>query len=125
MMNKTKKKAKGKSYSGKVTRVINGDTFMVSNRMKPIKIHNLKSYGRFTSMGESRYNRLKKIIQGRTVEINTRTHDIYGRNVSSVKLNNKLVKNLMSKKLSARPVNRVRSIGSINKLKNKLMRRRK
>lgn len=70
----------------RVTRVIDGDTFMTSSRKKPVRLANYDAPER----GERGYQRSKQaltgMISGKTVSVDVKAHDVYGRAVAQVKV---------------------------------------
>ncbi|MCG8307578.1 MAG: thermonuclease family protein [Cytophagales bacterium] len=68
----------------KVTRVIDGDTFMTSRRKKPVRLATIDT----PEKGQKGYGaakaKLQKLIQGEEVRIDTVARDKYGRAIANV-----------------------------------------
>ncbi len=81
----------------RVTRVIDGDTFMTASRKNSIRLANVDAPEKGTRGGAAATKALKDMIQGETVSIDTVARDTYGRSVAKVKVGrqsvNKAVKN--------------------------------
>jgi len=81
----------------KVTRVIDGDTFMTASRKKSVRLANVDAPER----GERGYAKatreLRNMIKGQTVTIDTVARDKWGRAVARVKVGRKSVNNAMKK----------------------------
>ncbi len=81
-----------------VTRVIDGDTFRTSCRKHSIRLANTDAPEKGTKGGASATKQLKRLIQGKKVEVKTVARDTYGRAVANVKIGNKSVNKAMSKR---------------------------
>lgn len=68
-----------------VTRVIDGDTFRTSSRKHSVRLANVDAPEKGRKGGAKATQRLKKMIQGKKVEVNTVARDTYGRAVAKVK----------------------------------------
>jgi len=68
-----------------VTRVIDGDTFRTTSRKHSVRLANVDTPEKGTKGGAKATQRLKNLIQGRKVEVNTVARDAYGRAVAKVK----------------------------------------
>ena len=81
----------------KVTKVIDGDTFITSRRKKPVRLANVDT----PEKGQKGYGaakaKLQKLIHGEEVRINTVARDKYGRAVANVKVGPKSVNKAMKK----------------------------
>ena len=55
----------------KVTEVINGDTFRTDGRKKRVRLSVVNAPGMETALGKSAARLLKKLIEGKTVEVDT------------------------------------------------------
>lgn len=81
----------------KVTKVIDGDTFMTDRRKHPVRLANVDT----PEKGQKGYGDAKKALQGliggQEVTIDTKARDTYNRSVANVKLGNKSVNNAMKK----------------------------
>ena len=79
----------------KVTKVIDGDTFMTNKRKHPVRLANVDT----PEKREKGYGQAKKalqnLIQGREVTIDTKARDRYSRSVANVKIGNKSVNKAM------------------------------
>lgn len=70
----------------RVTKVIDGDTFMTASRKNPIRLANVDAPEKGTRGGAAATKALKSMIQGETVSIDTVARDTYGRSVAKVKV---------------------------------------
>lgn len=79
----------------KVTKVIDGDTFMTNRRKHPVRIANVNT----PEKGQDGYGVAKKALQdligGQEVTIDTKARDKYNRSVANVKIGNKSVSKVM------------------------------
>lgn len=82
-----------------VTRVIDGDTFLTKSRKHPVRLANINAPEKGRKGGSKATQQLKKLIQGKKVEVHTVARDAYGRAVASVKVGRKSVNNTMSRRL--------------------------
>lgn len=80
-----------------VTKVIDGDTFRTKSRIKPVRLANVDAPERGTRAGNTATNRLRTLIQGKKVEVNSIARDVYGRAVANVKVDGKSVNNIVKK----------------------------
>ena len=80
----------------RVTKVIDGDTFMTASRKNPVRLANVDAPEKGARGGAAATKALKDMIQGETVSIDTVARDTYGRSVAKVKVSrnsvNKAVK---------------------------------
>lgn len=84
----------------KVTRVIDGDTFRTSARTKhAVRLANVNAPEKGTKAGSTATKALRKLVQGKKVEVTTVARDKYGRAVANVKVAGKSVNNAMSRRL--------------------------
>ena len=81
---------------GKVTRIIDGDTFKVQGG-KAIRLANVRAPELGTKGGAKARNELKGCIGGKTVSYNTVSKS-YGRDVANVKVAEKSVNRVMRNK---------------------------
>lgn len=81
----------------RVTRVIDGDTFMTSSRKKPVRLANYDAPERGQRGYKAKKDALKSIISGKTVTIDVKARDVYGRAVASVKYKGRSVSTTMKK----------------------------
>jgi len=81
----------------KVTKVLDGDTFMTTSRKHPVRLANVDT----PEKGEKGYGNAKRALQnligGEEVNIDTKARDPYRRSVANVKLGNKSVNKAMKK----------------------------
>ena len=74
------------SRNERVTRVIDGDTFITASRKRPIRLANVDAPEKRTRGGARATNALRKLIGGQTVAVETVARDKYGRAVAKVKI---------------------------------------
>lgn len=86
------------SRKEKVTKVIDGDTFETASRKRPIRLANVDAPEKNERGGKAATERLRKLIQGEEVQIDTVARDKYGRSVANVKLGRKSVNRAVKKK---------------------------
>lgn len=81
----------------KVTKVIDGDTFITDRRKNPVRLANVdtpeKSQAGYTKAKQA----LNKMIGGKEVTIDTKARDKYSRSVANVKIGTKSVNKAMTK----------------------------
>jgi len=81
----------------KVTRVIDGDTFETASRKRSVRLVGVDT----PEKGQSGYRQAKdalvRLIKGKTVIIDTKARDSYGRAVANVKLGRRSVNKAMKK----------------------------
>lgn len=82
-----------------VKRVIDGDTFRTSSRKRSVRLANVNAPEKGTRGSTKATQELKKLIQGKKVEVNPIARDSYGRAVANVKVGGKSVNTAMNKKL--------------------------
>ena len=70
----------------RVTKIIDGDTFMTASRKNPVRLANVDAPEKGTRGGAAATKALKSMIQGETVSIDTVARDSYGRSVAKVKV---------------------------------------
>jgi endonuclease YncB( thermonuclease family) len=70
----------------RVTKVIDGDTFMTASRKNPVRLANVDAPEKGARGGAAATKALKDMIQGETVSIDTVARDTYGRSVAKVKV---------------------------------------
>jgi endonuclease YncB( thermonuclease family) len=79
----------------KVTKVIDGDTFLTTRRKHPVRLANIDT----PEKGQSGYSDAKKALQdligGQEVIIDTKARDKFNRSVANVKIGNKSVNKAM------------------------------
>jgi endonuclease YncB( thermonuclease family) len=81
-----------------VTRVIDGDTFRTSSRKHSVRLANVDAPEKGTKGGSKATQKLKSLIQGKKVEVNTVARDTYGRAVANVKVGRTSVNKAVSKR---------------------------
>ncbi len=81
----------------KVTKVIDGDTFLTDRRKHPVRLTKVNT----PEKGQPGYPDAKKalqdLIQGQDVTIDTKARDKYNRSVANVKKGNKSINKAMKK----------------------------
>ncbi len=82
-----------------VTRVIDGDTFLTKSRKRSVRLADVNAPERGRKGASKATQRLRKLIQGKTVEVETVARDVFGRAVANVKVGKKSVNRAMMKKL--------------------------
>jgi endonuclease YncB( thermonuclease family) len=82
----------------KVTRIIDGDTFMTSSRKRPVRLANYDAPERGQQGYKGSKEALRTMISGETVTIDVKAHDVYGRAVANVKVGRRSVNNAMKNK---------------------------
>lgn len=82
----------------RVTKVIDGDTFKTAGRKNPVRLANVDAPERGEPGGAAATERLRRLIQGEAVRIETQARDRYGRSVANVYLGNKSVNKQMRRK---------------------------
>lgn len=82
-----------------VTRVIDGDTFRTSSRKNAIRLANVNAPEKRARGSTRATQELRKLIQGKKVEVNTIARDSYGRAVANVRVEGKSVNRAMNRKL--------------------------
>ena len=82
-----------------VKRVIDGDTFTTTSRVKPVRLANVDAPEKGARGGKTATEKLKALIQGKKVEVDTVARDVYGRAVANVKVDGKSVNNAVKKNL--------------------------
>lgn len=70
----------------KVTKVIDGDTFMTDKRKNAVRLANVDTPEKRQPGFQSAKNKLEKLVKGKEVSINTVARDKYGRSVAKVKV---------------------------------------
>jgi micrococcal nuclease len=80
-----------------VTRVIDGDTFLTRSRKHPVRLANVNAPEKGRKGGSRATQQLKRLIQGKKVEVHTVARDMYGRAVATVKVGSKSVNKAISR----------------------------
>lgn len=88
----------------KVTRIIDGDTFITSSRKNPVRLSGYDAPEKGTRGATQATKKLRSVIQGKEVTVTTKARDTYGRSVANVKVGqksvNRIMKDYVSKKSS-------------------------
>lgn len=79
----------------KVTKVIDGDTFMTKSRKHPVRLANVDTPEKRQPGYQDAKKALQNLIQGEEVTIDTKARDTYRRSVAKVKIGNKSVNKAM------------------------------
>ncbi len=82
----------------KVTRVIDGDTFMTGSRKRAVRLANVNAPEKGSRGAGEASRALRDLIQGQTVTIEAVARDKYGRSVANVKVDNRSVNASMRRK---------------------------
>ena len=82
----------------KVTRVVDGDTFMTGSRKNPVRLANVNAPEKGTRGATTATQALRDLVQGQTVSVETVARDKYGRSVAKVKVDNRSVNVAMRRK---------------------------
>jgi len=82
----------------KVTGVIDGDTFTTASRKNPVRIANVDAPEKGQPGAAAAKNALEKLILNKTVSIDTKARDPYGRSVANVKVGRVSVNKTMREK---------------------------
>lgn len=78
-----------------VVRVIDGDTFLTASRKRAVRLANCDAPERGTKDAVAATRKLKSMIMGKKVTVDTVARDVYGRCVANVKYDNKSVNKAM------------------------------
>ncbi len=81
----------------KVTKVIDGDTFMTDKRKNPVRLANVDTPEKRQPGYQRAKKELEKLIAGKVVSIDTVARDKYGRSVAKVKIGTRSVNKAMEK----------------------------
>lgn len=82
----------------RVTRIIDGDTFMTASRIKPVRLAGYNAPEKGQRGYASRTHALRRLIKGEKVEIHTITRDVYGRSVAKVIFKGKSINRELKRK---------------------------
>jgi len=80
-----------------VTRVIDGDTFITSSRKRVVRVANVDAPEKGTKAGDRAAQRLRNLIEGKKVEIETVARDVFGRTVARVKVGGRSLKTALKR----------------------------
>jgi len=83
----------------KVTRIIDGDTFITSSRKIPIRLANVNAPEKGERGGAAATAALRRLIGGKEVTVETVARDKYRRAVAKVKVGRKSVNKAMKEKV--------------------------
>lgn len=83
----------------KVTKVTDGDTFETASRKNPVRIANVNAPEKGQPGAAAAKSALEKLILNKTVDIDTKARDPYGRSVAKVKVGGRSVNKAMQEKL--------------------------
>ncbi|TFH12477.1 MAG: hypothetical protein E4H02_13030 [Lentisphaerales bacterium] len=78
-----------------VKRIIDGDTFTTDSRKNPIRLAGVDAPEKGERGAVKATNALKKLIQNKTVTVDTKARDVYGRSVANVSVGGKSVNRAM------------------------------
>jgi len=79
-----------------VKRVIDGDTFETQSRQKPVRLANVDAPEKGGRGGRAATQKLKNLVEGESVLIETVARDKYGRAVANVKIGRESVNKAMN-----------------------------
>ncbi len=82
----------------RVTRVIDGDTFVTGSRKNPVRLANVNAPEKGSLGAGAATQALRNLIQGQTVAVETVARDRYGRSVANIKVGNRSVNAVMRRK---------------------------
>jgi len=81
----------------KVTKVIDGDTFMTNKRKNPVRLANVDTPEKRQPGYQDAKKELEKLVVGQVVSIDTVARDKYGRSIAKVKVGTRSVNKAMEK----------------------------
>ena len=81
----------------KVTKVIDGDTFMTDKRKNPVRLANVDTPEKRQPGYQKAKKELEKLVLGQEVSIDTVARDKYSRSVAKVKIGTRSVNKAMEK----------------------------
>ena len=81
----------------KVTKIVDGDTFMTASRKKPVRLANVDTPEKGEPGFRQAKQALQKLIGGKEVLVDTQARDSYGRSVAKVKVAGKSVNKAMKR----------------------------
>ena len=85
------------SRKEKVTKVIDGDTFMTDRRKNPVRLANVDTPEKRQPGYQKAKKELEKLVLGQEVSIDTVARDKYSRSVAKVKIGTRSVNKAMEK----------------------------
>ena len=81
----------------KVTKVIDGDTFMTDKRKNPVRLADVDTPEKRQPGYQDAKKALEKLVAGQEVSIDTVARDKYGRSIAKVKVGTLFVNKAMKK----------------------------
>jgi len=81
----------------RVTKVIDGDTFITASRKNPVRLANVDTPEKRQPGYQKAKQALADLIQGEMVSVDTKARDTYGRSVANVKVKGRSVNSAMKK----------------------------
>ena len=82
----------------RVTKVIDGDTFMTGYRKRSVRLANVNAPEKGSRGAVSATQTLRDLVQGERVSIETVARDKYGRSIANVKVDNRSVNAALRRK---------------------------
>lgn len=82
----------------RVTRVVDGDTFMTGSRKRPVRLANVNAPEKESREARASTQALRDLVLGQTVSVETVAQDKYGRSVTNVKVGSRSVNAAMRRK---------------------------
>ena len=79
----------------RVTRIIDGDTFMTASRKHPVRLANVHAPEKGSKGGAKATQTLRNLIAGETVSVDTVAREKYGRSVANVRVGRQSVNKAM------------------------------
>ena len=86
------------SRKEKITRVIDGDTFITGSRKKPVRLVNVNAPEKESRDAGAATQALRNLVEGQTVSIDIVVRNKYGRCVVNVKISNRSINAAMRRK---------------------------
>lgn len=83
----------------KVTKVVDGDTFLTASRKHPVRLANVDAPEKGQRGAPRAREALRELIQGKEVVIDTKARDSYGRSVANVKVGRRSLNKAMRDRL--------------------------
>lgn len=81
----------------RVTKIIDGDTFMTASRKNPVRLANVDTPEKRQPGYQKAKQALANLIQDEMVTVDTKARDTYGRSVANVKVKGRSVNSAMKK----------------------------
>ena len=79
----------------KVTKIIDGDTFLTNRRTRPVRLSGVDTPEKRQAGYQDAKKALQSAIGDKEVQVNTEARDKYGRSVAKVKVRTRSVNNQM------------------------------